>query len=65
MSPITTAPAPRPPRDLTKLPTGRCCVDCWFFDRRCRADFEVDPASTSCEMIPSTFTPKLPGKAAD
>lgn len=61
---MPTAPA-REPRNLMELPAGRTCQDCMFFDRQCRADFNVDPRATSCEFIPAAFTPRLPGKAAD
>lgn len=59
------ATATREPRNLMALPAGRTCTDCWFFARKCAAEFGVSPRATTCEFIPAAFTPRLPGKAAD
>ena len=62
---ISTLTTPREPRNLTLLPAGRTCTDCWFFTRKCAAEFGVSPRATSCEFVPQQFLPRLPGKAAD
>lgn len=59
-----TAPAPRAPRNLFKLPAGQTCAHCYFF-ARCQQLFPCDPQSTECDTAPHSFVPKLPGKAAD